>query len=187
MHRSYLFFESLEPRKLLAAVTYDFSKTAQTIESIGGNYAKAPFYDNANDAIGQYTLDNLKPGVVRVPMLLSQWEAVNDNADPSSQNAAAFAAADIGEVHDIFLMMQDYESRGLTISAAIFNAPNWMVSNPGASNKRIVAKENWPELVESIKSFLDYARTNYGVTIDNLSVNEANGGFNLLFTAQEMA
>ena len=180
-------FEALEGRALLAAVAYDLGKTAQTIESIGGNYAKAPFHDTANDAIGQYTLDHLKPGVVRVPILLPQWEPVNDNADPDAADAAAFAANDTGEVRDVFLMMQEYERRGLTIVASAFNAPDWMVSNPDNKNQRVIDAAQWPELVESMRTFLEHAKTAYGVTVDYVSFNEANGGYSLLFTAQQLA
>lgn len=178
--------ESLENRQLLSTVAYDFSKTAQTIDAIGGNYAKAPFYEEANDAIGQYTLDNLKPGAVRVPILLSQWEAANDNSDPNVKNDSAFAAADTGEVHDVFLMMQEYERRGLNITASVFNAPDWLVSNPTATDHRKIDASQWGEFAESIRAFLEYAKSNYGVTVDNVSVNEANGGYKLLFTAQQM-
>ena len=45
--------ERLEGRKMLAGVAYNAAQTFQTMESIGGNYSRAPFQDYpANDAIG---------------------------------------------------------------------------------------------------------------------------------------
>src|SRR5687767_11551911 len=115
-------FEPLERRTMLASVAYDVSQTFQTIDSLGGNYSRAPFQDYpANDAIGQYTLDHLKPGIVRVPMFLKDWEPTNDDADAGTRNWAGFH--DAGESHDIFLMMQEYEKRGIRIIASVYDAP----------------------------------------------------------------
>src|SRR5437773_12392517 len=62
-----------------------------------------------------------------------------------------------------------------------------MVSKPSNRNQRIVPPSLYPELVESIAAFLKRADETFGVKVDYISLNEADGGFNLKFSATEQA
>jgi hypothetical protein len=185
--------ESLESRLLFTTVTVDTSQAFQTIGGIGGNYAKGRLTGTVspNDTVGQYTLDNLSPGHTRIGIPLKGWEPVNDNADPAVANFDAgtgTAFVNSGTVANVFLLMQDLSRRGLPITVSIWNAPDWMVTNPANTNQRTVPSSRWSELVESFTTFVTTARDVYGVnTIDSISFNESDGGYNLLFNAADHA
>ncbi len=163
-----------------ATVTVNTTSTRQKMEGIGGNYC----FDKSNTALGTYTLNNLKPKHVRVEMDLNQWEPINDNGDPNSMNWSSFK--DTGATHTNFVQMQDFKNRGIPITAAIWDVPNWMVSNPTATKQRVIPSSYYDEAVESIAAYLVYARDQYGVTIPYISFNEANGGYQTLFSPSEM-
>jgi PKD repeat protein len=185
--------ESLEPRRLFASVAVDLNQTLQTIGAIGGNYAigRKTGASTPNDSVGQYTLDNLGPARGRVGIPLKSWEPANDNADP---DVAEFSTAggtgfvNSGSTANVFKLMQDLSRRGVPITVSAWTAPDWMVSNPTATNQRTIPSQMWPELVESLTTFLTTARDQYGVTtVDAISFNESDGGFSLLFSAADQA
>lgn len=182
--------EKLEPRRLFAAVAVDTEQVFQTIRGIGGNYAQGRKTGSTfvNDSVGQYTLDNLGPQHARVGIPLKAWEPANDNADPNTANYGAGGFVDSGNVRNVFLLMKDLSDRGIPITLSVWDAPDWMVSNPWLDQQRTIAPGNYGELAESIVNFVKTARDKYGVkTIDALSLNESNGGYFILATAQEEA
>lgn len=180
-------------RQLFATVAVDTNQVFQTIDGIGGNYAKGRLTGTSapNDSVGQYTLDNLSPAHARIGIPLKGWEPVNDNADPNAANfdsTTGTAFVNSGTVANVFLLMQDFSRRGLPITVSIWNAPDWMVTNPTSTNQRVVPSSKWFELVESFTTFVTTARNAYGVdTIDSISFNESDGGFNLLLSAADQA
>src|SRR3954468_20917480 len=95
------FVEPLENRQMLSTVAVFPTSPLQTIESLGGNYALGQFTGQVTDTIGDYTLKNLNPKMIHVPLFLPEREPANDNANPSSVNAAGFK--DSGKVHNLFL------------------------------------------------------------------------------------
>jgi O-glycosyl hydrolase len=181
--------ETLEPRLLYASIAVNISQTYQTIAGLGGNYARAKYGDfqvESNDKVGQYTLANLRPQHARVGIPLRGWEPTNDDANPNNINWPGFATTNT-TVIGVFQLMQSLNAQHILITGSVWDAPNWMVSNPTNKQQRIVPASNYPELAESIASFLKYADQNYGVKVDYISLNEADGGFNLIFTATQQA
>jgi len=175
-----LFVALLCSTAFAANISVDTSTARQTMEAIGGNYC----FDKSNTSLGTYTLNNLKPRNVRVEMDLNQWEPANDNGDPNSFSWSNFK--DTGATHTNFVQMQDFMNRGIPIVAAIWDVPNWMVSNPTATKQRVIPSSMYDEAVESIAAYLIYARDTYGVTIPFISFNEPNGGYQTYFSASEM-
>ncbi|HWB52898.1 MAG TPA: hypothetical protein VG722_01855, partial [Tepidisphaeraceae bacterium] len=182
--------ESLEQRLCLAAsITLDLGQTQQTIQGLGGNYARGKygdFYVESNDKIGQYTLANLHPQSARVGIPLRGWEPANDNSDPNTINWAGFGTT-VPAVNNVFLLMQDLSSRGIPIIGTVWDVPSWMVSNPTNTTFRKVPSSNYGELIESIASFLVRAQNTFNVRVDYLSFNEPDGGFRLYWTSSQMA
>src|SRR5438105_3467869 len=82
--------EALEQRRMLSTVSVNTAAPLQTIESIGGNYCLGQFTGYVKDAVGQYTLDNLNPKMIRVPLFVAEWEPTNDNSDSNSINWSGF-------------------------------------------------------------------------------------------------
>lgn len=181
------FIEKLESRTLLATVNVNQLSTQQTIQSLGGNYAVGQFQGVVQDSVGRYTLTNLKPKDVRVQLPVAEWEPANDNTSSSSFNWANFK--DTGKVHSLFLMLKDFQAQGKNISAAVFNAPNWMVTSATVTryNQRVLRPEMYTELIESMAAFLKKAKDTYGVTIKTVSINEADGGYRVLLSASQYA
>ena len=61
-----------------------------------------------------------------------------------------------------------------------------MVSNPQDRAQRRIKPELYNEAAESIASFLLKAKNDYGVRIDNFSFNEATGGYQIIFSPEEI-
>lgn len=162
------------------------TEKAQKIRSIGGNYCQATYTDNAKDTIGILTLKNLKPQYVRVPIPLKFWEPVNDNDNANSLNYAAFK--DEGVIHTLLLFLQDMKEKyGVeNITASVWDVPDWMVSNPQDRAQRKIKPGLYQETAESVAAFLLKAKDDYGVQIDNFSFNEATGGYQIIFSPQEI-
>jgi chitodextrinase/O-glycosyl hydrolase len=177
--------EPLESRCLLSSVSVNSGQTLQTIQGLGGNYSRGSFTNTPTDAVGALTLTDLAPSVVRFSIPLQEWEPTSDGASPTTFANAVFQ--DTGEVHQTFLMLQTMQQKGIHLTGAIWDLPNWMVSNPSSTTQRTIAPAMVGDAIQSLAAFLVRARDTYGVTIDAVSFNEANGGFNIKLTSQDEA
>jgi hypothetical protein len=157
-------------------ITLDPDSVRYTLSvGIGGNFCFS--FDND---VSRYNLENLHVASARTEMVLTEWEPWNDNDDPDNTNWDYFSARDQGEITRKFEWMQDFTERDIPYAIAIWNLPDWL-DNGG----KIVSRELWGELAESICSFLIYARDNYGTEPDYFSFNEPNGGVNVLWSDTE--
>lgn len=165
-------------------ITINPKKVYQTIHDIGGNYCQATYSAHAQDAVGEYTLTHLKPSYVRFPIPLKKWEPENDNADAQNTNNGKFIHS--GVMKELFELLREMKTkRGvINFSAAVWDTPDWMVSNPEKREKRTIPPAMYPEVIESITAFLLTARDQYGVSVDYFSFNEADGGYQLYFSPQ---
>ncbi|MFA4817182.1 MAG: hypothetical protein WC608_00470 [Parcubacteria group bacterium] len=164
-----------------ADVSVNQNNVRQKIQGLGGNYA----FDQSGSAVGQYTLNNLKPAHIRVEIKLAEWEPTNDNSDSNNFNWSAFQNA--GNTNANFIQMQNFKNKGIPIAASVWNAPNWMVSNPSNSSQRVIPIDKYDEAIESIAAYLLFARDQYGVEIQYVSFNEADGGYQIIFSSAQMA
>lgn len=172
-----------EPRA--AALTVDPRTSRYRIDGFGGNYCF-----NIESPVTQYTLDNLRVAWARTEMTLIEWEPVNDNADPVVTDMDALAARDRPgtNLRREFLLAKDIQRRGIPYCISVWDPPDWLCAEPGkrpGTDNRRVAQGMWPELVESIGSYLLYAKQQYGVEPDLFSFNEANIGIRVLLSAEE--
>jgi hypothetical protein len=157
----------------------------QTMEGVGGNYPDGRYGWDPQDAVGEYTLNHLNPTHVRIGIPIIAWEPTNDNANPNSFDWNRFN--DAGNVHDMFLLLQEFHQRGIPIVGSVFDVPDWAVSNPSNDRQRLIPSSLYDEVVESIAAFLIRARDVYGVTIPYVSFNEPNLGVDVRFTPSELA
>lgn len=171
----------LAKSSLAADVVVNQNSVRQRIEGMGGNYA----FGMSGTIEGQYTLNNLKPAHARVEMKLTEWEPVNDNSDFNNFNWSVFQ--NVGRTNSNFIQMQNFKSRNIPIAAAVWNVPDWMVSNPGNTSQRVIPADKYDEAIESIAAYLLYARDQYGVEIQYVSFNEADGGYQIIFSSAQMA
>lgn len=181
--------EMLETRRLLANVGVSINDLEQTIVGIGGNFARGRF-DGLNvvqDNVGNYMLQNLPPKHARIGVPLPGFEPVNDNGNPNTFDWNDFVDVGNAKMHNVFLMLRDFAQRGIPTTASVWDAPNWMVTNPQNITQRKIAPAMYGEFIESMAAFMIKAKNDYGMEFDYISLNESNGGINLLFTGQEMA
>ncbi len=166
-------------------VAVNLAKSYQTFLGFGGNYCQAMYSGHALDSIGQYTLETLRPEYVRVPIPLNLWEPVNDNGSPTKANPDGFKkTAALVELFDMLKAMK--EKYGVkNITASIWEAAPWMVESTEGSTGGIIPEALYPEVAESITTFLKYVRDNYGVEIDQVSFNEPDIGINVRMGAAE--
>lgn len=158
----------------------------QTITDIGGNYCQALYTPNAQDDVGRFTLNTIKPTHVRFPIPVKKWEPENDNDNPEETRREAYRMD--GVMGKLFDFVRDLKTNhGVqNLTASVWDVPDWMVSNPEATQQRRIPRNQYPEFVESVAAFLLIAKEQYGVEVDYFSVNEADGGYQLIFTAPEM-
>ena len=169
-----------------AALTLDASKARYRLDGFGGNYCF-----NIESPVTHYTLDHLRVAWARTEMTLPEWEPTNDNASPDETNWAFLEAHDQPDTNlrREFLLAQRIQRKGIPYSITIWHLPEWLYEHPRADderpNRRRVGPDKWPELLESIGSYLAYAKRKYGVEPDLFSFNEPGIGCRVLFTAEE--
>lgn len=173
------------PDRTPAKITIDRTVRRYKLDGFGGNYCF-----RIEEPQTQYTLDRLRVAWARTEMTPYEWEPENDNDDPSVTDWATLEARDRegSNLRREFLLAQQLERRGIPYCISIWSLPEWMYEKPGLgrqAHRRRIAADRWPEVLESIGSYLLYAKRKYGVTPDLFSFNEANIGVKVFFSAEE--
>jgi len=140
------------------------------LQGFGGNYCFG-----IESPVTQYTLKNLQVAWARTEMSLVRWTPENDQ--PESRLRREFE------------LMRQLNQMKIPYVTSVWQLPEPFYTDPGEEphrqEKRKVAPEKWPELVESIGSYLSYAKEHYGAEPDLFSFNEANIGIDVLLTPEE--
>jgi hypothetical protein len=166
-------------------LTVDAGRPRYQLDGFGGNYCFA-----IESPVTQYTLDQLHVAWARTEMTLIEWEPDNDNDAPGESDWTRFEAQDRpgSDLRREFELAAQLQQRGIPYCISIWHLPEWMYAQParprGTLGRRI-ADDKWPEVLESIGSYLLYARRQYGVQPDLFSFNEANLGVYVLLSAEE--
>ena len=169
------------------AIVVDAARSRQTIEDVGGGNFIHTFAQVTVglDPIGRFNFEGIRPRHIRLRMPLEGWEPENDDANPG--RAAAGGFRDDGYNHGAFLLAQEAAAQGIELTASIWDAPGWMVTNPGSERNRKIPPELYPELAESMGEWLRTARDVYGAEITYVSFNEADIGVNVALSSSEHA
>jgi len=155
------------------------------LHGFGGN-----FCFNIESPVTSYTLDNLRVAWARTEMTLTEWEPENDNRSPRKTNWRFLRRHDQpgSNLRREFLLAQRLQRAGMPYVISIWHLPKWLYADPNKpawEHGHRVPREKWDELIESISSYLLYAKRRYGVEPDLFSFNEANIGVYVLFTPEE--
>jgi hypothetical protein len=131
----------------------------------------------------QYNIDTLNPAWARTEMTLTDWEPANDNNNPNDINWAYLEGhvTPGSNLEQEFLLAKQLQDKHVPYLISIWSLPSWMQPTPGTA----IAPEMWPEVVESICSYLVYAREHYGVEPNYFSFNEPSVGVNVLFSPEQ--
>ena len=162
------------------------AKRYQTIQSIGGNYCQARYRDHAWDQVGQFMIETLDQNNVRFALPIRKWEPENDNDNSNSIRLDKFDYSE--PMASLFEMLKTMkEEHGIkSFTASVWDGPAWMIANPEEKQQRKVDPSMYDELLESVAAFMLVARDEYGVEIDYFSFNEPTGGYQIIFTPEEM-
>ncbi len=175
-----------QPETTTANLRLDAAATRYRFDGFGGNYCF-----NIESPVTQYTLDTLRVAFARTEMTLAEWEPRNENGSPEEMDWSVFAAADRpgSNLRREFELARQIQQRGIPYAISIWRLPEWLYTDPNQrgpnEQQRRVDPAMWRELLESIGSYLLYARDAYGVEPDWFSFNEADLGVYVLFRAEE--
>lgn len=155
-------------------------------DGFGGNYCFG-----TRTPVAEHTLATLTQAWVRTDMTLRDWEPVNDNRNPAVADWGAYRARDQAgsELRHEFELARRLALPGRRWIASVWNLPGWMYLEdvgpwtPGS----IVRAGLWPEMIESIVTYLLYQKRQYGVEPDLFSFNEPGAGIHVRFTQREHA
>ena len=116
-------------------------------------------------------------------MTIPEWEPANDNTNPNDINWTYLEShvTPGSNLEREFLLAKQLEDKGIPHMISIWYLPTWMQPAPGTA----VAPAMWPEVVESICSYLVYAKDHYGVEPDYFSFNEPSIGVYVLFSPEQ--
>jgi hypothetical protein len=140
------------------------------LQGFGGNYCFG-----IESPVTQYTLKNLRVAWARTEMSLVRWAPENDVPD--------------SRLGHEFELMRQLQQMKIPYVSSIWQLPERFYTDPAEEphrrERRKVAAEKWPEIVQAIGSYLSYAKEQYGAEPDLFSFNEANIGIDVLLTAEE--
>jgi O-glycosyl hydrolase len=174
--------EPLESRLMLASnVTLNLAGVHQTIRALGGDAARVVWAndENATDPVGDWAVGQLHPQMLRVGIPWKQW-----------QPTAVSGTQDSGRVHNEFLYMQQLQQQGIQLIATAWEAPAWMeqtVTTPLGGQAGNIPAAMYDTAATSLTQYLATAKNTYGVNIPYVTFNEANGGFFIYMSADQMA
>lgn len=164
-----------------AEMVLDPGAVYQTMEGWGGNIYPAATELAAKDAtLYDKACKELRTTQMRIRSSWYLLEERNDNGDPDVIDWEALRQVDRGIVHDEFLMLQELTKRDVKLLFAAWRFPYWMCGhptnwNPGSKDRPPLPKEMEAEFIESLTAYFLYAREEYGVTFEAISIsNEPN-------------
>jgi hypothetical protein len=152
----------------------------QKIVSIGGNYCQANYTNNAWDAIGEATLNDFRPGNVRLALPL-EFRRTDYTAYKGSKIVEQPAVITLLET--MKRMKTEYGVSNFTIS--VWRVADELVANPEKESQRRIKPEKYDELIDQLEAFLLTAKNKYGVEADYFSFNESDGGWQIIFSPEE--
>jgi len=136
-----------------------------------------------------YNLDHLNVKWARIECNLRSWEPENDNDDPAVPNEVFFQSNALvqAKIRDDLAMARDLVRRQIPMVISTWQIPDWLCAETGApwDHQRIIPRERWPELVESVATYLQYLKKEVGAEPLAFSFNEADEGVMVLLTPEE--
>jgi hypothetical protein len=162
----------------------DTATKRYVFQGFGGKYCF-----NIESPVTQYTLNNLKVAWGRTEMSLSYWEPDEHAATPADIDYFKQRERAYPRLRLEMQMGKQLQDKGIPYVASVWAIPEWAYTDPGAAphraSRRHIAPDKMEELVNSIVSYLLYARRQYGAEPDLFSFNEANIGIDVLLTPEE--
>jgi hypothetical protein len=151
---------------------------------MGGNFCFGPRHPATT-----YNLDHLNVKWARIECNLRSWEPQNDNDDPAVPNEVFFQSNALvqAKIRDDLAMARDLVRRRIPMVISTWQIPDWLCAEKGANweHRRKIPREHWPELAESVGTYLWHLRETAGAEPLAFSFNEADMGVMVLLTPEE--
>ena len=166
-----------------ANLNLDASKELYRIAGLGGTYCF-----NIHTPVTRYTLDHLNVAFSRTEMSLKLWcPPVADTT--AKTDWAQFVARDKPEtkLRYEFELMRELSQKKIPYVISIWDLPEWMYVQPITEYGNHILPDKYVSMIESIGSYLFYAREMYHAEPDYFSFNEPDGGVKVAFTPEEHA
>ena len=155
------------------------------LDGFGGN-----FCFSVDSPVTEYNLTHIPMAWARTHMDLAQWEPANDNDSPDETNWAYFERRDRPgtQTRENLTMAGRLAKMKVPYISSTWRVPEFMTAKPGRgwqARKRILPREKWPEVMESIGAYLLHARRKYDTEPELVSFNESDIGCFVLMTPEE--
>lgn len=160
-----------EPDDSAARLSLDLAGPRYRFDGFGGNYCF-----QLESPVTAYTLDNLESRWARTAISLIEW----DSPEPDRPGSRLRLELEL---------MRELSRKGIPLVASIWRLPERFLAGRAANgpdaNQRRIDPRSWDQLLESLGSYMLYARDRYGVEPELFSFNEPDLGIGILFTAEE--
>ncbi len=159
--------------------------TSSQFEGFGGN-----FVYGLESPVATALVERLSPVRARLEMALHAWEPENDDASPQTSNWAYFETRDVegSTLRRSFELAARLSRQNIPLALAVWDLPEWMYEGPPMGrwvSRRRIAPSQWPELLESVGTYLEHLKNRYGVEPELVSFNEPDKGVRVLLSSEE--
>ncbi|NQU10800.1 hypothetical protein HQ590_08420 [bacterium] len=173
------------PDRTPVPVRVDPRRVRYRFDGFGGNYCF-----NIESPVTRHTLDQLQVGWARMEFNATEWEPVNDNDSPDEINWESYRDRDQpgSRLRRRLELAQELQARGVPCGVSAWHLAEWMYIDPGRGpevHRRRIAADRWPEVVESITTYLLHLQRGYGVEPEWFSFNESDYGVRVLLSPEE--
>ena len=155
-------------------LTVDPAQVRYRLDGIGGNYCF-----NLESPVTRHTLDHLPVAAGRTEMSLRLWAPQNLGGDPSHFDYQTFAAADQpgSRIRHELEIMRELSRWKIPYITSVWRLPLWMVTvaspAPAGDRPKVkITETQWPQVLQSIGTYLLYAKEQYQAEPDLFSFNE---------------
>ena len=181
-HLKFTLKASGEIDKTPVQIAVDLRRPGSPFEGIGGNIR---IQSPADPQEVQYNLDHLHLVWARVSMPLDRWrpDEAAETTNVSEHNTAVRQAMDTART---------LNDKKIPLMISLWSMPRWALSPPtnrpnGDGQTSHLNPEKWDAICQSIGSYLDCLKRDYGVEPRLFSFNETDIGYQVLQTPQEHA
>lgn len=155
-----------------AEICIDPLKPGREFAGFGGNFRIQNV--QKDPMVIDYCLKNMRVAYGRVEMPWAQWDEHGKDADHIKRSAE---------------MARKLKEIGMPVIVSCWFPPRWAgnmtTRSDGTSRAFSLKQEEKTRIYESLASYLEFLKTDYGVEADFFSFNESDLGINVVFTAEE--
>lgn len=155
-----------------AEISIDPSKPGREFAGFGGNFRIQNI--QKDPMVIDYCLKNMRVAYGRVEMPWAQWDEHGKDADHIKRSAE---------------MARRLKEIGMPVIVSCWFPPRWAgnmtTRSDGTSRAFSLKPEEKERIYESLASYLEFLKVDYGVEADFFSFNESDLGINVVFTAEE--